>query len=87
MKKIECKCWCNFNEFERKFPWMEVAFTLLEALRGEAQADIKNSVHKGLGGIERRELPECSTRLPVVFSWPGLTALLICQAQFMEEPW
>lgn len=85
MKKIECKCWCNFSEFERKFPLMEVAFTLLEALRGEAQAEIKNSVHKAFGGVERRDLPESSTRLPVALCWPGLTALLICQAQFMEE--
>lgn len=65
MKKIECKCWCDFNEFERKFPLLEVAFTSLEALRGEAQAGIKNSVHQAFGGRKRRDWPESSTRLPL----------------------
>lgn len=66
MKKTECKCWCNVNEFERKFPLLEVAFTSLEALWGEAQAEIKNSVHKGFGGRKRRDWPESSTRLPLL---------------------
>lgn len=72
---------------------MEVAFIVLEALQEETQAKIKNSVHKGFGGIKRRNLPKSSTCLPFALSWSGLLAVPVSpstvhgRAAVTNVPW